>query len=91
MEVSIDFSQLVMVQIGILCVYMVIFILGIKDIKGLSTTAIFYELFFITYCYRLQMQMQLAGKIETVDLILTVIFLICAIASIALHEIEKSR
>lgn len=91
MEVSIDFSQLVMVQIGILCVYMVIFILGIKDIKGLSTTAIFYELFFITYWYRLQMQMQLVGKIETVDLIFMVIFLIGAIGSIALHEIEKSR
>lgn len=91
MEVSIDFSQLGMVQFGILCVYTVIFILGIKDIKGLSTTAIFYELFFITYWYRLQMQMQLAGKIETVDLIFTVIWLIGAIGSIALHEIEKSR
>ena len=64
---------------------------GIKDIKGLSTTAIFYELFFITYWYRLQMQMQLAGKIETVDLIFTVIWLIGSIGSIALHEIEKSR
>ena len=91
MEVSIDFSQLGMVQFGILCVYMVIFILGIKDIKGLSTTAIFYELFFITYLYRLQVQMQLAGKIETVDLIFTVIWLIGAIGSIALHEIEKAR
>lgn len=91
MEVSIDFSQLGMVQFGILCVYIVIFILGIKDIKGLSTTAIFYELFFITYLYRLQVQMQLAGKIETVDLIFTVIWLIGAIGSIALHEIEKAR
>ena len=91
MEVSIDFSQLGMVQFGILCVYMVIFILGIKDIKGLSTTAIFYELFFITYWYRLQMQMQLMDKIETVDLIFMVIFLIGAIGSIALHEIEKAR
>ena len=91
MQVSIDFTQLEIVQSGILCVYMVIFILGIKDIKGLSTTAIFYELFFITYWYRLQMQVQLAGKIETVDLIFTVIWLIGAIGSIALHEIEKSR
>lgn len=91
MEVSIDFSQLGMVQFGILCVHMVIFILGIKDIKGLSTTAIFYELFFITYWYKLQVQMQLAGKIETVDLIFTVIWLIGAIGSIALHEIEKAR
>lgn len=91
MEVSIDFSQLGIVQFGILCVYMVIFILGIKDIKGLSTTAIFYELFFITYWYKLQVQMQLAGKIETVDLIFMVIWLIGAIGSIALHEIEKAR
>lgn len=91
MEVSIDFSQLGIVQFGILCVYMVVFILGIKDIKGLSTTAIFYELFFITYWYKLQVQMQLAGKIETVDLIFMVIWLIGAIGSIALHEIEKAR
>ena len=91
MEVSIDFSQLELVQFGILCVYMVIFILGIKDIKGLSTTAIFYELFFITYWYRLQMQMQLAGKIEIIDLVFTLIWLIGAIGSIALHEVEKTR
>lgn len=91
MEVSIDFSQLGMVQLGIVCAYIVTLIAGIKEIKGLSTRVIYCISLLVTSLYKLQMQMQLAGKIDTVDLICTVIFLICAIGSIALHEIEKSR
>lgn len=78
-------------QAGILSAYIVTLVAGIKEIKGMSTRAIYCILFLITCLYKLQMQMQLAGKIETVDLIFMLIWLIGAIGSIALHEIEKSR
>lgn len=91
MEVSIDFSQLGIVQAGILSAYIVTLVAGIKEIKGMSTRAIYCILLLVTSLYKLQMQMQLAGKIDTIDLILTVIFLICSIGSIALHELEKAR
>lgn len=42
MEVSIDFSQLGMVQLGIVCAYIVTLIAGIKEIKGLSTRVIYF-------------------------------------------------